>query len=159
MSQIASISTQAAAACLHARIGAFVLAPAQALTLRPQESSMLRITCGNAWVTLGDGLDYFLTAEQSLPLPKGSRMVMESSRPGAAVKFDWQPVRQTAVSLRPLFAQAWLDLRCAAGLTARGLTGLARAAALVVATTLGLGLLAGLAARARKALSSASLAH
>jgi hypothetical protein len=79
------------AACLHAGTGAFVLAPAHALSLHPKEGSRLRIACGSAWITMDDGCDYFLAAEQTMHMPKGSRVVMESARRGAAVKFDWQP--------------------------------------------------------------------
>lgn len=92
VTQSASISVLSSpAACLHARTGAFVLAPAHALSLHPKESSSLRITCGSAWITMDDGCDYFLAAEQSMHMPKGSRVVMESARRGGTVKFDWQP--------------------------------------------------------------------
>jgi Protein of unknown function (DUF2917) len=165
------------AACLHARTGAFVLAPAHALSLHPKESSSLRITCGSAWITMDDGCDYFLAAEQTMHMPKGSRVVMESARRGGTVKFDWQPelapqrersalrgsasemAAEAGVTPRLLMqsslAQPLLDLRGAAFLAARGVAGLVGA----LAAALGLDLLAGLLARARKALSSASLAH
>jgi Protein of unknown function (DUF2917) len=189
MSQIASIpaiaSTPAlasAAACLHARAGAFVLAPAQALALRPKQSSTIRITCGSAWVTINDGCDYFLTSEQTLRVPAGSRVVMESLRKDGVLKFDWQPAsvasrerstlrgRVDAVATKaglapsalengslensPL-AQALLDLRGAAALAARGLGGLATALAAGLARGFG----TGLAALARSAHSSASRAQ
>ncbi len=182
MSQIASISAlSSAAACLHARAGAFVLAPAQALALHPKQSSTIRITCGSAWITLNDGCDYFLTAEQSLLAPAGSRLVMESLRKDGVLKFDWQPAfeptrersalrsRIDAVAAQaglvpsPLEhspqAQAWLDLRGAAFLAARGFAGLATALGAGLAAGLARGLGAGFAALARSAHSNASRAQ
>jgi Protein of unknown function (DUF2917) len=173
MSKIASIAQSASsAACLHARTGAFVLAPSHALSLQPKESSSLRITCGSAWITLDDGQDYFLTAEQTMHMPKGSRVVMESARRGGTVKFDWQPEqmpsrersvlrgRADAVAnqagLAPsLLTQPLLDLRGAAFLAARGFAGLATA----LAAGLARGFATGFAALARSAHSSASRAH
>lgn len=182
VTQSASISVLSSpAACLHARTGAFVLAPAHALSLHPKESSRLRITCGSAWITMDDGCDYFLAAEQTMHLPKGSRVVMESARRGGTVKFDWQPTlapqrersalrgsvyevaAQAGVApsqkLQGAMAQPLLDLRGAAFLAARGLAGLAGALAATLAAALGFALLTGLLARARRALSSASIAH
>jgi hypothetical protein len=175
MSQIASIQTSAQiAACLHARSGAFVLPAAHALSLRPKAASSLRVTCGTAWITLGDGVDHFLVPEQTLRVSAGSQVVMESVQRGAVVKFDWQPAAVEAASrersavrggsgalvaeagLTPSpTAQALLDLRGAAVLTARGLTGLATA----LATGLARGLGAGFAALARSAHSNASRAQ
>jgi hypothetical protein len=174
MSQIASIPvSDSAAACLQARAGAFVLTAAQALTLHPKTASTIRITCGHAWVTLGDGCDYFLIAEQTLHAPPGSRVVMESMRKDGMLKFDWQPDREASLQDHRLqegspqehspLAQALLDLRGAAVLAARGLTGLATA--LVAGLAWGFGavlaevLTGGLAARARSAHSSASRAQ
>jgi hypothetical protein len=155
MSQIASIlSLSSAAACLHARTGAFVLAPAQALSLSPKVGGMIRLTCGSAWITLGDGCDYFLEAEQSLWIPAGGRAVMESMRQGGALKFDWQPDLTPSAT-----AQALLDLRGAADLAARGLLGLAGALLAGLARGFPEVLVAVLAARARSAHSSASRAH
>lgn len=178
VTQSASISVLSSpAACLHARTGAFVLAPAHALSLHPKESSSLRITCGSAWITMDDGCDYFLAAEQSMHMPKGSRVVMESARRGGTVKFDWQPalapqrersaLRGSAPEMaaqagvmphllpQGSLAQPLLDLRGAAFLAARGLAGLATALAAGLAEAL----TGGLAARARSAHSSASCAH
>jgi hypothetical protein len=141
MSQIASISAHDSAACLAARSGAYLLAPAQALGLQPTKPSSLRITCGQAWVTLGDGKDHFLQAGQTLLAPMGSHVVLESLY-GTVLKFDWQALPAKASAPHPLH-QALRDLRAAAALAARGL--------------LGLGL--GLAALARSAASKASRAH
>jgi hypothetical protein len=179
MSQIASIPVlDSTAACLQARTGAFVLAAAQALTLHPKTAATIRITCGHAWVTLGDGCDYFLIAEQTLHAPPGSRVVMESMRKDGMLKFDWQPDREASQqdhrlqegSLQErspqensLLAQALLDLRGAAVLAARGFAGLATA--LVAGLARGFGavlaevLTGGLAARARSAHSSARAAQ
>jgi Protein of unknown function (DUF2917) len=182
MSQIASIAAHAsihsAAACQAARSGAYLLAPAQALGLHPTQPSTLRITCGQAWVTLGDGMDHFLEAGQTLPAPAGSRVVLESLH-GTVLKFDWQATPQeqldpsclrgradalavqagvSATSGRPL-AQALRDLRGAAVLAARGLAGLATALLAGPVAVLARGFGAGLAALARKAASSAHRAH
>jgi hypothetical protein len=171
MSQIASIPafesslalSATAATCLHARSGAFVLAPAQALALHPKESSTIRITCGSAWVTLNDGCDYFLTADQTLHAPAGSRVVMESLRKHEVVKFDWQRASEPSPLENSPLAQALLDLRGAAVLAARGLAGLGTALAAGLAggfvRGLGAGLGAGFAALARSAHSSASRAQ
>jgi hypothetical protein len=171
MSQIASIQ---AVSCLHARAGAFVLPAAQALALRPKEPSSIRITCGTAWVTIDDGVDYFLAAGQQITALAGSRVVMESMRPGGQLKFDWQPVEQTQRErsalrgrsdtlaepdgLSPL-TQALRDLRGAATLAARGVVGLAGALLAGLARGFADVLAAGLAARARSAHSSASCAQ
>jgi Protein of unknown function (DUF2917) len=178
MSQIASIPTlTVASACLHARAGAFVLAPAQALALRPKQSSTIRITCGGAWITLNDGCDYFLTADQTLHVPAGSRVVMESLRKDEGLKFDWQPAfeasrerstlrgRVDAVAAQAGLApspqgyspqaQALLDLRGAGFLAARGFAGLATALVASLTRTFG----TGFAALARSAHSSASRAQ
>jgi Protein of unknown function (DUF2917) len=189
MPQIASISSQHSASCLAARSGAYLLAPAQALGLRPQQASSLRITCGQAWVTFGDGMDHFLQAGQTLHAPAGSHVVLESLY-GTVLKFDWQaeqqprrerstlrssvqevavqaglapsPLEYSPQALSPL-AQALLDLRGAAVLAARGLAGLAGALAAGLVRGLGAGLAdfltGGLAARARSAHSSASAAQ
>jgi hypothetical protein len=175
MSQIASIQ---AVSCLHARAGAFVLPAAQALALRPKEPSSIRITCGTAWVTIDDGVDYFLAAGQEITAPAGSRVVMESMQPGGQLKFDWQPVMQARkersalrgradtlagtlaeqADLSPL-AQALRDLRGAVDLAARGVVGLAGALLAGLSAAFADVLATGLAARARSAHSSASCAQ
>ena len=167
MSKIASIS-----ACQYARTGAFVLAPAQALALRPKEASRLRITCGSAWLTIDDGLDYFLEADQAMTIAAGNRAVMESVSRSRPLKFDWQPVTQMSREPSPQessrlepspqepspLAQAMRDLRGAAVLAARGLTGLATALAAGIARGVrGFG--AGFNALARSAHSNARAAQ
>jgi Protein of unknown function (DUF2917) len=145
MSQTASIATlQSIQACRRARAGAFTLAPAQALALQPKANSSIRVTCGSAWVTLGDGRDVFLQAGQSMTAPADSRVVMESLLRGQGLTFDWQPApvvatgrsplrgRAVEVSLaRDLKVQALRDLRGAAALLLRGLGGGFKALALM----------------------------
>jgi hypothetical protein len=177
MSQIASISvSQPTVACMQARAGAFVLVPAQALALHPKTESSIRIICGSAWVTINDGCDYFLEAGQQMTAPAGSRVVMESMRPGGQLKFDWQPVMQAQLERSQLrgsadavgmeadlakspHAQALRDLRGAADLAARGLAGLATALAAGLEASLARGFGKGFAALARNAHSSASRAQ
>lgn len=153
--------------CVAARSGAFVIAPEQAMALNPRVASALRITCGKAWVTLGDGRDHILLPGQTLHAAKGSRVVIEPiSALGDAneletVYFDWDPVpmrvpkarRSVVVELsikpapqRQAVSQAWGDFR------------VAFAAGLLAATRL-VGALLGLAARARSAHSNASRAQ
>jgi Protein of unknown function (DUF2917) len=167
MSQIASMPS---AACLQARTGAFVLPASQALALEPRTQSIIRMTYGCAWVTIDDGVDYFLSTGQQMLAPAGSRMVMESMQRGRQLTFDWQPVMQaqpvrsqlhdpadvldSEVDVSPT-AQALRDLRDAADLAVRGFAGLAAVWVAVVARGLG----TGLAALARNAHSSASRAH
>ena len=142
-----------------ARAGAFVLPAAQALALRPKEASSIRITCGSAWITMDDGADYFLAADECITVPAGRRVVMESMKQIGQLKFDWQPLPQvrrersqlrghadalatedsvsalvmSPLSISPLslspLAQSSRDLRGAAVLAARGLVGLATALA------------------------------
>lgn len=88
---------------------ALSLNPGRALSLRPREAGRLRICQGRAWVTLGvpGGLspstsgDSFLAAGESLWVPAGSRLVMESlptAGADGAVRFDWvQCGRERAV--------------------------------------------------------------
>ena len=129
-------------------------------------------------MTINDGRDYFLAADQEMAVPAGSRMVMESMRPSGQLKFDWQSVMQTSRERSQLRSgagqlgadsgvsstnQALRDLRAAADLAARGLTGLGGALITGLARGLGKGfaevLTVGLAARARSAHSSASRAQ
>ncbi len=182
MSQIASIPASSsaqttAAACLRARTGAFLIAPAQALALRPKAASSLRITCGNAWITMGDGVDHFLVSGQTLHAPAGSHVVLESVQRGSTLKFDWQPAmevhrEQSAIQspqcqspqaqspqTRSPVAQALGDLRCSATFAARGLSGLAMALMAVLLGGAARVLGTGFAALARKAHSNASRAQ
>lgn len=87
-----------AAAC---PAGCWRLKRGHALGLRPARAAELRLVRGRVWVTLdaaapsrgvGDSAgDIFLRAGQSLPVPAGARLVMESLDPADAsdVLFDW----------------------------------------------------------------------
>ena len=85
--------------------GAWRLHPGHAMSLRPQEISVLRIHRGPVWVTLGepgapspqDSGDRFLMAGESMVVPAGARLVMEplSRRESdGPVCFDWSDAAQ-----------------------------------------------------------------
>lgn len=92
-----------------AAIGNWRLHPGHAMSLRPKQTAVLRIFCGQVWVTLGGPYqgapnergDRFLGPGDVLAVPAGARMVME---PIAArgdtgpVHFDWS---DTAASAAP----------------------------------------------------------
>ncbi|MCW5654215.1 DUF2917 domain-containing protein [Hydrogenophaga sp.] len=71
----------------------------RAMSLRPKVPSVLSITQGRAWVTLGTAAkgagnelgDHMLEAGQSLRVPAGARLVMEPWQPGVVepVRFEW----------------------------------------------------------------------
>lgn len=100
------------AASLSARcaaIGSWRLHPGHAMSLRPKKTAVLRIFCGQVWVTLGgpyqgapnDLGDRFLGPGDVLAVPAGARMVMEPiAAPGDSgpVHFDWS---DAAVSAAP----------------------------------------------------------
>ena len=131
MSQSASIPSPD---CIASRTGTFVISPARALALHPPVACELRITCGKAWVTTGDGADHFLQAGQSLRAAPGSHVVVEPVRwPGhsgeiESVYLDWDPV-PLRIQKAPTFlaaqaasrpapqrialGQAWGDFRAA----------------------------------------------
>jgi Protein of unknown function (DUF2917) len=132
MSEIASIQTSQmqSSACIAARAGTFLLTSGHAMSLKPQHASVLRITCGTAWVTVQrTGLDHMLCANEQLPIERGDHVVIESLHQGH-VKLDWQTL-PCAVSLAAQARlQALRDLRGAAVLLARGLGGGFKALAL-----------------------------
>lgn len=180
MSKIASIPTlQPSASCVRSRAGSFQLQANQAVSLRPNTDTAIRITCGSAWVTLGDGKDYFLQKGQSLKASRGSAVVIEPLYKVGAAKgietlyFDWNPVpvkvpkasRHQRMRVpaqhsqqQKALAQAWGDFRLA--LTAGFLAG-ARLAGALLGLPLPAALRAslGLVARARNAHSNARAAH
>ncbi len=180
MSEIASISAlQPASDCLRSRAGSFQLPAAQAVSLRPETDTAIRITCGSAWVTLGDGKDYFLQTGQSLQANRGSAVVIEPlhttsvSGPTQTLYFDWDPVplkvpmprRHAPMRMlappspqRKALAQAWGDFRLA---LAAGFLAGARLTGAVLSLLLPAALRAtfGLADLARNAHSSASCAQ
>lgn len=77
------------------------LHPGGVLTLSVRRAQVLRIDSGCAWVTLGAGAldsvgcgdiragDMFVHAGQSLPVPAGTRAVIEAAR-GMELRFVWQ---------------------------------------------------------------------
>jgi Protein of unknown function (DUF2917) len=80
--------------------GAWRLHQGQAMSLSPQEASLLRIHRGRVWVTLGApgalspqaSGDRFVQAGESLVVPPGARLVMEPLAPHGATEpvcFDW----------------------------------------------------------------------
>lgn len=95
------MSSSAASSVSSSRpVGAWRLHPGHAMSLRPKESSVLRIHRGPVWVTLGEpgGLspqasgDRFLMDGESMVVPAGVRLVMEplSRRESdGPVHFDW----------------------------------------------------------------------
>lgn len=120
--------------------GAWRLHPGHAMSLRPKETSVLRIHRGPVWVTLGEpgalspqaSGDRFLKDGESMVVPAGARLVMEplSRRESdGPVCFDWSgaaPVqdsrfgREVRAPLREAAAAfgqaAWALVRVARGL-------------------------------------------
>lgn len=120
--------------------GAWRLHPGQAMSLHPQETSVLRIHRGPVWVTLGvpgelapeDSGDRFLMNGESMVVPAGARLVMEPLSPRESdgpVCFDWSGAalaqdsrfgREVRAPLREAIAAfgqaAWALLRVARGL-------------------------------------------
>ena len=178
MFKTASIPTlQPSAACVRSRAGSFQLQANQAVSLRPDTDTTIRVTCGSAWITLGDGKDYFVQKGQSLQASRGSAVVIEHlhtegiAHDTETLYFDWDsvPVKvpkmnkhlrmpmQSSPQHKAL-AQAWGDF-CLA-LTAGFLAG-ARLAGALLGLLLPAALRAslGLTALARNAHSSASRAQ
>lgn len=119
--------------------GAWQLSPQRAISLMPREPSQILIVQGCAWITWESnagaapaaGQDIFLSAGQSLQVPAGVRLVMESCLTGRAVDFDWRVmppdlmlhVPASAASMHQLWrhwARAWWLLVQASGHLARG---------------------------------------
>jgi len=102
------------AASLSARcaaIGSWRLHPGHAMSLSPKKTAVLRIFCGQVWVTLGGPYrgapnelgDRFLGPGDVLAVPAGARLVMEPIvAPGDAgpVHFDWSDTAAAAASGR-----------------------------------------------------------
>lgn len=128
MSQIASIPTSSA--CIAQRAGTFLLTSGHAMSLKPQQTSMLRINCGTAWVTLArTGQDHMLRAGDQLSVERGDHVVIESLHAGH-VKLDWQAAPSGLSLAAQARLQALRDLRGAAVLLARGFGGGFKALAL-----------------------------
>ncbi len=122
------------------------LAARRAISLRPRQAGMLRLTQGRVWATLdgprqgagNESGDHFLQSGQCLRVGAGQHLVLEPwPDPGeAAVHFDWAPVaaaasasaaRWNATVMGPLreVGQALLMAGCALGRLALGLAGYA----------------------------------
>lgn len=132
--------------------GCWKLEAGQAVTLRPHEAGVLRISRGQVWATLdgphrgpGNDLgDHFLIPGESLALLAGQRLVLEpwDAAGPAPAWFGWDP--QFAAAEQPRRAvRGWSvavlqplgDLRLALGGLTRALAGVAGA---VVRLTAGL---------------------
>ena len=125
-----------------AAAGGWTLDAARAAAICPRKPSVLQITRGQAWVTLtgphaGHGNergDVFLQAGESLHIPAGQRVVLESlGKPGAEpVRFDWVPaaVPTGSVQYQQAVAQPLSDLlqslHSAAGAAGRLVAGMGR---------------------------------
>lgn len=100
----ASVSARCAA------IGHWRLHPGHAMSLSPKKTAVLRIFCGQVWVTLGQpggaapesAGDRFLGPGDVLAVPAGARLVMEPvsvQGDSGPVHFDWSDAAaQTAPS-------------------------------------------------------------
>lgn len=93
-------SSAASSVSLSRPVGAWRLHPGHAMSLHPQETSVLRIHRGPVWVTLGEpgalspqaSGDRFLMDGESMVVPAGARLVMEPLSRRASdgpVCFDW----------------------------------------------------------------------
>ena len=125
-----------------ATMGGWTLAASRAMAMCPRKPSMLRVTQGQAWVTLtgphaGHGNergDVFLQAGQTLHIPAGQRVVLESlGKAGSApVRFDWLPAAAPtgSVQYQQSVAQPLSDLlqslHSAAGAAGRLVAGVGR---------------------------------
>lgn len=120
--------------------GVWRLAPKRAISLMPRQPSQILIVQGHAWITWevtaghGPGMDTdrFLIAGESMDVPAGVRLVMESLSPDCPVDFDWRamPVQlqhaspRAATSLPVLmrhWLRAWLQLGQASAMLLQGL--------------------------------------
>ena len=115
--------------------GCWKLSHGCALTLLASQTGELRVAHGRVWLTFADAYldptvragDYFLEAGESMTLPAGRPLVMESFAVGdaSAAYFIWEPVAPASGA-----AQLFTDLRLALGIAAsaarrllRGLAG------------------------------------
>ncbi|MDD5332393.1 MAG: DUF2917 domain-containing protein [Rhodoferax sp.] len=126
--------------------GRWQLAAGRAISLRPRQAGMLRITQGRVWATLdgpqrgagNESGDRFLQRGQRLPVGAGQHLVLEPwpDSGEAPVYFEWTPVaaavtasaaRWNAAVIEPLHeaGQAVLMAGSALGRLALGLAGYA----------------------------------
>lgn len=120
--------------------GTWRLLPKRAISLMPRKPSQILIVQGCAWITWevpaghlpAAGADRFLVAGESMDVPAGVCLVMESVNPGQPVDFDWRampaelqprPVNK-GLALSVLVRHwwlAWLQLGQASGQLLQGL--------------------------------------
>lgn len=120
--------------------GTWRLAPQRAISLMPRTPSQILVVQGCAWITWPSTAGYppapeadrILSAGQSIDVPAGVHLVMESVNPGHAVDFDWrampadvqalsQPARPALSLLVHRWGQAWVQLGLASGQLLQGL--------------------------------------
>ncbi len=114
--------------------GCWKLSHGCALTMLASQAGELRVAHGRVWITFADAYldptvragDYFLEAGESLVVPTGRAIVMESFAAGdaSAAYFIWEPVAQASGAAQ-LFSELRLALGLAAGAAGRLLRGLA----------------------------------
>ena len=100
--------------------GAFALCAGRAMALTPTQDSVLRISQGGAWVTLpSQPGDHFLQAGDSLRVPAGDALVLESWKMPATqtLYFDWDPVPMRVAAASAVVVRGhWLGLADQAGM-------------------------------------------
>ena len=145
--------------------GCWSLDANRALSLRPVQASVLHITQGRVWATLGEGVqhrdagygDCFLNVGDTLEVQAGQRMVFEAVDKVEPVFFSFTPLNMTLAGVNIAssaiysgvnlaagasqsmgdIVQPWRDLRHALGLASRALGRLARGLAWGQALRLG----------------------
>ena len=81
-------------------VGSWPLHPSKAISLFPQEDSLLTIKQGKAWATLDTGSDnrvdnygdHFLSVGDCLIVRKGQHLVFESIKGKLPIFFDFTPI-------------------------------------------------------------------
>ena len=119
---------------------ASILTAGKAIKLRAKALSVLRISHGRVWVTVTDvgaysrvmADDHFLSRGDSLTLLPGQELVIESFGRGekTSAQFRWGPPGAVAAFMQATATANWrggvlqplLDLRYAAGLSARAMS-------------------------------------
>jgi Protein of unknown function (DUF2917) len=122
--------------------GNWLLEAGRAITVMSRSGGQLRIARGCVWATLGAGhnkpwhaapvapcvmlTDYFLGAGDTLTVPAGAKVVIESLQKDQSlpVAFEWSYVPQAAQALRPIGAEvmeASSDVGHALGQVARAI--------------------------------------
>lgn len=75
------------------------LTPGCALSFCPQVAGILRVPHGRVWVTLGDGVDHFVSPENWLGVQARQRVVAEAwpAIVGACTRLVWEPAASSKV--------------------------------------------------------------